>query len=293
MKHKKDGFTGQRAIVLPPAIIELLQNNEITNLLYVTDIGFYPKASGHYRTRPEGASQHILIYCTEGKGWFNVNGVHHDIEKEQFFIIEAGLPHTYAASERNPWSIYWIHFTGEKSHLFKSIYNKVFNIDDAPDARFKDRLILFEEIYQNLEKGYSIENLEYTSLCLWHFIASFHFISQFREVNKASKGNIIQEAICFMQKNINKKLSLEEIAESVRYSPSHFGQLFLKKTGHTPLNYFTHMKIQKACQLLDFSDMKIKEIADKLSFYDQYHFTKVFIKILGESPSSYKKRNKG
>ena len=105
MKHKKDGFTGQRAIVLPPAIIELLQNNEITNLLYVTDIGFYPKASGHYRTRPEGASQHILIYCTEGKGWFNVNGVHHDIEKEQFFIIEAGLPHTYAASERNPWSI--------------------------------------------------------------------------------------------------------------------------------------------------------------------------------------------
>lgn len=96
-----------------------------------------------------------------------------------------------------------------------------------------------------------------------------------------------------MQKNINKKLSLEEIAESVRYSPSHFGQPFLKKTGHTPLNYFTHMKIQKACQLLDFSDMKIKEIADKLSFYDQYHFTKVFIKILGESPSSYKKRNKG
>lgn len=188
-------------------------------------------------------------------------------------------------------------FTGfispEKKVTYSNQYNKVFHIDDAPEARFKDRLILFEEIYQNLEKGYSIENLEYTSLCLWHFIASFRFISQFREVNKASKGNIIQEAICFMQKNIDKKLSLEEIAESVRYSPSHFGQLFLKKTGHTPLNYFIHMKIQKACQFLDFSDMKIKEIADKLSFYDQYHFTKVFIKILGESPSSYKKRNKG
>lgn len=293
MEYKKDGFTGQRAIVLPQTIQELLQKNEITNLLYVTDIGFYPNAVGHYRTRPEGVNQHILIYCIEGKGWFSVNGVRHEVRKEQFFIIEAGQPHIYAASESAPWSIYWIHFTGEKSHLFKSIYNKVFNIDETPEARLKDRLILFEEIYQNLERGYSIENLEYTSLCLWHFIASFRFISQFREINKNKKGDIIQAAINFMMKNLNKKLTLEDIAENVHYSPSHFGQIFMKRTGHTPLNYFLQLKIQKACQLLDFSDMKIKEIADELGFYDQYHFSKVFIKMLGESPSNYKKRNKG
>lgn len=293
MEYKKDGFTDQRAIVLPQAIQELMKKNEITNLLYVTDIGFYPEAAGHYRTRPEGASQHILIYCTQGKGWFSVNGVRHEIQREQFFIIEAGCPHSYAASEQEPWSIYWIHFTGEKSHLFKSIYNRVIRIDDAPEARFKDRLLLFEEIYQNLEQGYSMENLEYTSLCLWHFIASFRFISQFREINKNKQGDVIQESIHFMRKNLNKRITLEEIAAHVHYSPSHFGQIFLKKTGHTPLNYFLQLKIQKACQLLDFSDLKIKEIAGELSFYDQYHFSKVFMKLIGETPSSYKKRNKG
>lgn len=293
MEYKKDGFINQRAIVLPYSIKELMIQNELTRLLYVTDIGFYPKAKGHYRTRNKGSEQNILIYCTEGKGWISTNGTRHEIVKDQFFIIEAGLPHSYAASESEPWSIYWLHFTGEKSHLFQTIYNKVHSIDNAPEARLKDRLLLFEEIFQNLEMGYSTENLEYTSLCLWHFIASFRFISQYREINKNKRGDVIQEAIKFMRNNINQKLTLEEIALHINYSPSYFGQIFLKKTGQTPLNYFNQLKIQKACQLLDFSELKIKQIADELGFYDQYHFSKMFVKQIGETPSQYKKRNKG
>ena len=173
----------------------------------------------------------------------------------------------------------------------KTIKTHVSNILSKLDI--KDRMQLFEEIYQNLEMGYSIENLEYTTLCLWHFIASFKFVSQFREINRAKQGDVTQEAISYMRKNIEKKLSLDDIAGSVNYSSSHFGQVFLKKSGYTPLNYFNQLKIQKACQLLDFSDLKIKEIAEQLGFYDQYHFSKVFYKQVGETPSSYKKRNKG
>lgn len=293
MERKKEGFTNQRAIVLPEAIKKILVGNELTNLLYVTDIGYYPHATGHYRARRYGSQQHILIYCTEGEGWYSIHGQRQKVCKDQFFIIEAGLPHIYAASENSPWSIYWLHFTGEKSHLFNSFYNKLHKIDESPNARIKDRMQLFEEIYQNLEMGYSIENLEYTTLCLWHFIASFKFVSQFREINRAKQGDVTQEAISYMRKNIEKKLSLDDIAGSVNYSSSHFGQVFLKKSGYTPLNYFNQLKIQKACQLLDFSDLKIKEIAEQLGFYDQYHFSKVFYKQIGETPSSYKKRNKG
>lgn len=292
MEYKKDGFANQRAIILPQLIKNILQKNPITNLLYITDIGFYPEALGHYRMRKEGTPQHILIYCTKGNGWLSINGKRYTICKNDFFIIEANVPHSYGAAENEPWSIYWIHFTGEKSDLFKSIYNKIYHIDNAPEARFKDRLLLFEDIYQNLEQGYSMENLEYTSLCLWHFIASFRFISQFRKVNKTS-NNIIQNTIQFMKNNINNRITLDEMAENVHYSPSRFGQLFFKQTGNSPLNYFMQLKIQKACQLLDFSDMKIKEIANELNFYDQYHFSKMFTKLIGETPSSYRKKRKG
>lgn len=293
MARKREGFEGQRAIVLPQSIKSLLIDNELTSLLYITDIGFYPKAEGHYRSRKEGAIQHILIYCTDGKGWININNATYYLKKEEFFIIESNTPHSYGASEKDPWSIYWIHFTGEKTHLFRSIYNKVIRIEEAPEARFDDRLLMFEEIYKNLEMGYSTENLEYVTHCLWHFIASFRFISQFREVNKSKKGDIIQESIKFMKENTNKHITLEDIAKIVNYSPSHFGQIFLKKTGHSPLNYFNQLKIQKACQMLDFTEMKVKEISFELGFYDQYHFSKTFLKITGETPTQYKKRNKG
>ena len=203
------------------------------------------------------------------------------------------MPHTYASDENDPWTIYWIHFIGEKSHLFADTYNKVCEITESPEARIADRLILFEEIYQNLEMGYSVENLEYTSLCLCHLLGSFRYIPQYREVNKVRKGDVVQESIAFMRKNINKKLSLEEIAAKSGYSPSHFGQIFIKKTGYSPLHYFNQLKIQKACQMLDFSEMKIKEIANELGFYDQYHFSKIFLKTIGETPTRYKNKNKG
>lgn len=67
MEYKKDGFINQRAIVLPHFIKELMIQNELTRLLYVTDIGFYPKAKGHYRIRNKGSEQNILIYCTKVK----------------------------------------------------------------------------------------------------------------------------------------------------------------------------------------------------------------------------------
>lgn len=293
MKRKKDGFINQRAIVLPQAIKSILTDNDTTRLLHITDIGYYPYAEGHYRARETGSEQNILIYCIDGKGWFSINNTRLQINKGQFFIIEAGIPHIYGADENTPWSIYWIHFTGEKSHLFKPMYNKVNEITNAPEARLQDRLLLFEEIYQNLQMGYSIDNLEYTSLCLWHFLASFRFIPQFREVSKSRKGDIIQEAIGYMRANLKSHLTLNDIAAHVHYSPSHFGQIFIKKTGYSPLHYYNQLKIQKACQLLDFSDKRIKEIAQELGFYDQYHFSKIFVRHMGEAPKSYRNRNKG
>ena len=53
LKHielKSEGFRDERSIVLPYAVIEFLTKNEITQSLYLTDIGYYPKALGHFRS---------------------------------------------------------------------------------------------------------------------------------------------------------------------------------------------------------------------------------------------------
>ena len=117
------------------------------------------------------------------------------MQKGQFFLLEAGVPHTYAASRTNPWSIYWIHFTGQQSHVFRSMFNHVFEITETAEARLQERLALFEEIFLNLETGYSPDNLSYASSCLWHLLASYRYIVQFRTIKRIRHTDFAQTAI--------------------------------------------------------------------------------------------------
>lgn len=108
----KDGFSGERALVIPASVISVIEKDILASSLYITDIGFYPHAKFHFRERTEPISQYILIYCVEGKGWFQTNQTKHYIGKNQCVVIPAGTCHRYGADDQDPWSIYWIHFKG-------------------------------------------------------------------------------------------------------------------------------------------------------------------------------------
>ena len=173
------------------------------------------------------------------------------------------------------------------------MFNHVFEITETAEARLQERLALFEEIFLNLETGYSPDNLSYASSCLWHLLASYRYIVQFRTIKRIRHTDFAQTAIAYMRSHLGERLTLDDIARSANYSPSHFGQLFLRHTGCTPLHYFNQLKIQRSCQLLDFTDARIKEIAEQLGFFDQYHFTKAFVRYMGETPSRYRKHRSG
>lgn len=64
-----EGFKGEKAIILPYNIRSYQALNNVTRQLYVTHIGYYPRAKYHFRERKSGANQYIFIFCEEGKGW--------------------------------------------------------------------------------------------------------------------------------------------------------------------------------------------------------------------------------
>nr|WP_067060506.1 AraC family ligand binding domain-containing protein [Mucilaginibacter sp. L294] len=124
MNYKKDGFDGQRAIVIPKSIIhKFCVFNNIINKAYITDLGYYPNAQFHYRKRPLGTDQNILIYCIEGKGRVTIDKSNYTVVPGDFFIIPCNVSHYYKSDENDPWTIYWCHFKGEqadaKLHLMR------------------------------------------------------------------------------------------------------------------------------------------------------------------------------
>lgn len=290
--RKREGFEGQRAIVLPKKIIEVCGYTPPISSLYITDIGFYPRASYHYRERSRGISQNILIYCTEGKGWLEVPSGRFPVNRNGFLIIPADMPHKYGANEKSPWTIYWAHFKGIQSPSFVSMLSRQFKELVVYSPFLEERLRIFDSIYESLASGYSLDNLAYSSISFSYLLASFCFTGKFAtaHAHRGIEKNVVDVSIEFMRDHLDKPLALEAIASSINLSVSHYSSIFRKKTGYSPIVYFNHLKIQHACQYLHFTTLRINEISLKVGIEDPYYFSRMFTKMMGISPLEY--RNK-
>ncbi len=287
---KQDGFPGQLSYVIPDKILELITRNPLISDLYITNIGYYPQARHHFKERKKGIPQAILIYNIEGKGFISIGNEKHELPSDHFFIIPPGMPHSYSADNENPWSIYWVHFAGSKASLFSRTSLQPVGIERGKTSRVNERLELFSELFRNLERGYSIETLEYVNLCLNHLLASFTHLGQFHLIKEGIEKDPVGQSINFMLENLGRKLTLNDLAEEVSLSASHFSRLFVNRTGHSPIDYFIQLKIQRACRLLDNTDWSIAGIARETGFEDQFYFSRQFRKVMNMSPREYRQR---
>ncbi|HEY6900196.1 MAG TPA: AraC family ligand binding domain-containing protein, partial [Puia sp.] len=235
-KHRKrQGFEGQRLIVLPKKIAtDFLTRDPVTRQIYITDIGHYPKAQFHYVDRPSGSSQHIIIYNLEGHGWVEIGKKRTEIAPSQFIVIPANTPHKYAANEKDPWTIYWFHFKGDLAVYIVGLIQKNAR-NYKPDLSFNEnRIKLFEDIYSNLEKGYGSDNLRYVNMIFYHFLSSLLYEEKFNSAEKKKETDLIAATIELMQKKTHTLVSLQEFAAFASLSVSHFSAVFRERTGYAP-----------------------------------------------------------
>jgi AraC-like DNA-binding protein len=141
--------------------------------------------------------------------------------------------------------------------------------------------------------GYSKENLEYTSVCLWYLLGSFNYLAQFERIRTIQNTNVIEKSILYMHEHLKENITLDDMAAHCGYSVSHFSAIFRKKTTRSPIDYYLDLKMQNACQQLDFTDKKIKEIATDLAFADPFYFSRIFKRFIGVSPGDYRDKKKG
>jgi AraC-like DNA-binding protein len=287
---RRDGFEGEKLISIPQKVWkEALEKDPALFSVYITYIGYFPKASFHFRERRKGCEDNILIYCLQGKGHYVVDNKRYEVHANQYILIPATDKYIrYWADNDDPWTIYWLHFTGDNIDAFNRSLN--LHITRGPvTIPFNEKAInIWQNIYQTLEMGYSLENLCNASFCLHHIIAAFLFPERHLPSEKHNDGDIITKTILNMRDNLSKKLTVEDMAGNNNLSVSHFSNLFRKATGIPPIDYFIQLKMQKACQLLYANDAKIKNVAAELGYEDPYYFSRIFKKYIGSSPEQYR-----
>lgn len=291
--HIREGFPGQRSVVLPrPVVSNWLDDDPLLPLL-PSDAGFYPNAQWHFVERPEGTPQLVFIHCLQGEGWLEMGGSRWRVQPGQAIAILPGESHMYGASAENPWTIYWVHMAGPQTARVA----RMLGVDSTKpllNPGFDPALPpLYEAMISQLARGYASAILLDASLSLGRLVARLALNAARPEGGGISVAARVERTLALMEQNLDGQIRVADLAEHANMSPSHFAAVFKRKTGFSVLDYFVRLKMQRAGYLLDSSTLSIKNIAAELGFDDPLYFSRCFRRVHNCSPSDYRSIPKG
>ncbi len=275
---------------LPVPLLEEQKSNPMTKDLYLTETGEIEIKAGSIWETTEKKDSNLLVFCTKGEGILQIGEEQLPIKSEQFFIHSPNQNFKFYSSANTNSRFLTAGFNGKKARPLCREYAVVRSLVPSVNNMVANREMLFEEIFNNLKKGFHDQNLVYVNFCLGHLLATFVYANKTSEDIAEESNPVVRQALNFLNRNLSKKLTLREIADEVGYSPTYFTSLFKKETNYSPLSYFSHLKILKACEYLDYTKIKIKEISFSLGYSDPYYFAKDFKKKMGLSPRQYRYR---
>ena len=98
----------------------------------------------------------------------------------------------------------------------------------------------------------------------------------------------LAKTVAFMENNFLDKITLEDLAKKSAMSVNQFLRVFKKNYQITPINYLTHLRLDRAKELLKDPNLDITEVAFDSGFDDSNYFSRVFRKKLGTTPRAYR-----
>ena len=284
MLHELKYFT------LPAPLVEEQKTNPLTKDLWLAEIGRKHVDQGTIWDPGFLYDTYLLVYCTGGQGIIQVSGEQIPVTNEQFIIVPPGNTFKFYSLLQVSSDLLTARFNGRKANILSEEFSVVRNLTPSVNNLVANREMLFDEIFNNLSRGYHVENLEYINFCFGHLLATFIYALKTSDDLADEANPVVRHAIDFLGKNLDKKITLLQLSREVGYSPTYFTTQFRKVTGYPPLSYFSHLKILKACEFLDYTNLKVKEISFGLGYTDPYYFSKDFSKKMGLSPRQYRQR---
>ena len=98
----------------------------------------------------------------------------------------------------------------------------------------------------------------------------------------------LAEVLSYINRNYRKKITLKKLASFAKMSESSLNRMFHLAVKESPINYCNQLRIHKAIILLLNTELNISEIATATGFEDSNYFSRLFRKIIGETPKKYR-----
>ena len=119
------------------------------------------------------------------------------------------------------------------------------------------------------------------------FMATAHEEKQTSRIQQILR---FSEVLAYIKNNLERQISLDELAEIMRLQPRYFANLFTRHIGVSPVRYIRQLRMERAQQMLWESKLTVQKIAHAIGFEDVFYFSRMFKKSNGMSPSEFRRR---
>lgn len=226
------------------------------------------------------ADIYVFEYVLEGKGYIREEEEEIEVHSGDAYILQVGRNHHYYADSQMPWMKIWLNVQGSLvRHLLAD-----YGLDQTVIIpQFGQGKYLYD-ILHTIEKD-PVGCYSKLTLQVHEYIQA---LSSFFDSHR--KENTLAFAMKnFIEQNLMRPLSVDDVAASVHLSPSRAIHMFKETFGISPYQFYLAQRLELAQSMLLYTALSVQEISDRLGFFDYHHFSNSFKKMCGVSPVNFRK----
>lgn len=259
--------------------LEIIYFHNLNQQLNITEFGCH-KIEYPRRIWPYVRNTYLLHVVKTGICHF----CDFDVYPGQGYIISRNLLHEY--STEAGFYGYWFSLDGlQAERLLTSfqIPTKNHQLLCIKSFAYVEKLI--EDAFERCKAGVPDDTAALSTFC-----SILPFLSIEQNVTYHDQPDIVKTGISFIKKNYQNVITMQQVASYVHVTEKHFCRKFKQVYGIPPQQYLLKLRMEKACELLSDTSLKIKEVAQSVGYDSQLSFSSAFRRHYSLSPSEFRKK---
>jgi AraC family transcriptional regulator len=229
-----------------------------------------------------------IYYLRKGSASVEHHGRRYELRPGFLYLIPAHSPGRYVCPERM--ELLWCHFTAK---IFGEIdlfdYYACEHEVRIPQPEKENMQEMWKRLTDISSAGTAAAHVESSGI-LKIFISRFLATADESQSRKKSESwNRFKPTLEFIDRNISRQIRIPELAKIAGFQENYFTNIFHSTFGTPPLDYINSMRMRKAGNMLRSGSKSLKEISSECGFCDQFHFSTVFRRRMGMTPSQFRK----
>jgi AraC-like DNA-binding protein len=236
--------------------------------------------------------EYAIVYISDGEGQFQSHAAgERALSAGTAILLFPDVWHRYRPLEATGWEEYWVCFAGD--HAVR-LQDRGFIAPEEPILKTGTDETILHGFTTVLDRVHS-EPVGFEQLiaaCVWEILAAVLGAARRREKG-SRQHDLVRQAKRMLEDRAEGLPVIEDLASELGLSTSRFQHIFKEHTGLSPYQYHLNLKVNRAREILQGSDLPVKQVARMLQFRSVYHFSTLFKKKTGLSPSQWRDRAQG